>query len=114
MNRRIRKKLHRGEFNTLGFEVRATFDPPLVDVDRFFDEWIAFVEDNGLAVGGGMNSRQLGQFVTRIRRGRRIGANRYRWIDQNATEADRELVQEWLLDHGAKTTVAAPLKGPWS
>lgn len=37
MNRRIRKKRRVGEFNWEGFEVEATFDPPLQDVDKFLD-----------------------------------------------------------------------------
>lgn len=116
MNRRIRKKLHRGEFNTLGFEVRATFEPPLQDdaFNAFLDEFIAFVEAHNLACGGGVGHVSLVMFITRIKRGRHIGAHRYHWIDEHCVDADRDLVQDWLLDHGAKTTVASPLQGAWS
>jgi len=114
MNRRIRKKLHRGEFNTLGFEVQATFDPPLQDVDAFLDEFIAFCEANCLCCGGGMDDASFGQFITRIKRGRRIGANRFWWVDVDATEDDRWLIHGWLVGHGASRISVSNLKGAWS
>lgn len=115
MNRRVRKKKHVAEFNTLGFEVTCTFDPALVDVDRFLDDWIAFAEANDLAIGGGMDDKQFGQFVTRVRRGRRIGANRFRWVDRHCTESDRSLVSEWLARHdNIKDITTSALRGAWS
>jgi uncharacterized protein YggL (DUF469 family) len=111
MNRRLRKKLHRGEFNTLGFEVRITFEPPLQDIDAFCDEFIVFMEENGLQYGGACGYYYDG-FVTRVRRAHRIGAGLFRWIDISCTEADRKLVWDWIIDHRG-TPGIGPLKGAW-
>ena len=64
MNRRIRKKRRVGEFNWKGFEVEATFDPPLEDVDKFLDDYLVFCDAHNLLTGGGMKDTSFGQFVT--------------------------------------------------
>ncbi len=115
MNKRIRKKRHVGEFNTKGFEVTCTFDPPLPDVDRVLDDYIAFCEANSLATGGGMSDKSFGQFITRVGRPRHIGGGRYRYPDVDATEADRALVWDYV---SKLPTVQGPavseLRGAWS
>ena len=56
MKKRLRKKLHKGEFQELGFNL--TFDYAKADneelFDKFFDSFIAeAIEGNGLECGGG-------------------------------------------------------------
>jgi uncharacterized protein YggL (DUF469 family) len=98
MNRRIRKKKMMGEFDWKGFLVRCTFEPPLQDqeANAFFDDYIAFCEQHGLMTGGGMTGATLGQFVTKSRRGRRIGRTSWRHAMMHCTDADRALVREYL------------------
>ncbi len=81
-NRRLRKKLHLGEFQQLGFEVSITLQPNLeIDaLDRFLDEFILdAIEKNQLAFGGGTD----GGFITTWKRG-------------SASEAHRATVENWL------------------
>jgi uncharacterized protein YggL (DUF469 family) len=55
--RRLRKKLHVGEFQELGFEVRFSWQSDAEhDFDEKLDEWIDFVESQGWAFGGGEES----------------------------------------------------------
>jgi len=115
VNRRIRKKRHVGEFDYLGFEVVCRFDPPLIDVDSFLDSFIAFAEANGYAIGGGIDQSQMGQFVTRVRRVRRIGANRFRWAEHSCTPADGDAVYDWLRARlpTSSTIGISELRGAW-
>ncbi len=113
MNRRLRKKLHRGEFNQLGFGIRCVFDPPLRE-DTLWDTLIPFVESHDLAVGGGMGATSLDLHVTRVRRVRRIGADRYRWAAADCTETDRGLLRDHLAALGAKSLEIDTLSGAWS
>ncbi len=81
-SRRLRKKLHLGEFQQLGFEVSITLKPNLEidDLDRFLDEFILHaIEKNDLAFGGGTDSG----FITTWKRG-------------SASEAHRTIVENWL------------------
>lgn len=60
MRRRLRKKLHLGEFQALGFEVGGTLVDQLDDVqaDRLLEDWMVFVESRGLVCGGGFQTRE--------------------------------------------------------
>lgn len=53
-NRRLRKKLHLGEFQELGFTLFLTFHTPLDETayDPFWDAIIERIEALGLCVGG--------------------------------------------------------------
>lgn len=115
MNRRIRKKRRIGEFNYKGFKVTCTFDPPLADVDRVLDEYIAFCEAHNLGTGGGMSDKTFEQFVTEIGRPRRLGGGRYWYPDVHATEADRALVWDYLSKlPGVQYLAVSGLIGAWS
>jgi len=85
MRKRLRKKLHKGEFQEMGFEIRFRISKDVDEaafnalIDAFIEQAI---EENGLMFGGGGHRKWEG-FVTLERRG-------------SATEEHRQLVQQWL------------------
>src|SRR5690242_21482497 len=84
MKKRLRKKKHVGEFQEFGFHVDASLRS---NIDRealcaFSDRFIAHIEANNLAFGGGIGP-MVGGFVTRFDRG-------------SATEDDRTCVATFL------------------
>ena len=86
MKKRLRKKLHLGEFQEFGFEVTYRFIPNLSDnqLDQFIDDFIAeAIENNGLCCGGGGDKNEWRVFVSLDRRG-------------SATENHRDRVSSWL------------------
>lgn len=99
-SRRLRKKLHLGEFQQLGFEVSITLKPNLGidDLDHFLDEFILdAIEKNGLAFGGGTDCG----FITTWKRG-------------SASEAHRTIVENWLSQRQEVVAVAlGPLVDAW-
>jgi len=57
-SRRLRKKLHIGEFRVLGFDYELTWrEAPSIDMqERFVDQLLAdLIEPRGLSLGGGVN-----------------------------------------------------------
>lgn len=99
-NRRLRKKLHLGEFQQLGFEVSITLKPDLgIDaLDRLLDEFILdAIEKNELAFGGGTD----GGFITTWKRG-------------SASEAHRAAVESWLSQRPEVVSITlGPLVDAW-
>jgi len=83
MKKRLRKKLHKGEFRQLGFCLE--FDYSVTDeisFDTFLDSFIDdCIEGNGLECGGG-GFEHLSFFVTRYK--------------GSASEEQRNAVKEWL------------------
>ena len=55
MKKRLRKKLHKGEFQELGFEVDYDYIGDLEGepFDQFWGDWIRMIESLGLECGGG-------------------------------------------------------------
>ncbi|MFQ1650051.1 YggL family protein [Aeromonas veronii] len=106
-SRRLRKKLHVGEFQECGFELGFNFDPQQTDVDQALDRWIEFVEAQGWCFGGGgdMTSHVIAGYLCQFAR-------------STLTDADREQAacwlasQPWVISHQI-----APLSdvwyGPW-
>lgn len=89
MKKRLRKKLRKGEFRELGFELRLGIDASLDDAAQLkvFDDFlIEAIEAHDLAFGGGGLDGNWDGFVTRSRRG-------------SATIEDQEHVRKWLEDH---------------
>ncbi|MDZ7288872.1 MAG: YggL family protein [candidate division KSB1 bacterium] len=86
MRKRLRKKLHLGEFQEMGFEVRFRMSSSLDEssfnklIDAFIEQAI---EAKRLMFGGGGNESVWSGFVTLDRRG-------------SATEQHRQFVQHWL------------------
>lgn len=86
MRKRLRKKLHKGEFQEMGFEVQFRMTSVFTETD--FDSFIDFfieeaIEANGLAFGGGGTYDNWRGFVTLDGRG-------------SATDEHREKVREWF------------------
>jgi hypothetical protein len=104
MKKRLRKKLHKGEFQELGFEVRFRTTDSISDndfdslVDAFIDQAI---EGNGLMCGGGGKKPEWSVFVTLDRRG-------------SAMEGHRQAVQKWLTARSeVKEVEVGPLVDAW-
>jgi uncharacterized protein len=86
-SKRIRKKLHLGEFQELGFKLSFHFSPDLPTDERnqLIENFIhEAIEANGLQFGGGGSQNSWDGFVT-------LDAKR-----GSATELHREKVGEWL------------------
>lgn len=103
MKKRLRKKVRKGEFQELGFEVRFILDPNLSEqeidsvIDSFLDEAI---ESQGLGFGGGGHYDWDG-FVCFMGRG-------------SATEANRAHIERWLSAHREVTSYeVGPLIDAW-
>lgn len=71
MKKRLRKKLHRGEFQELGFAVTWQFIDPLdaEELDTLFHALLALVEGRGLTFGGGGDLKQGSGFLCKKGRG---------------------------------------------
>lgn len=85
MKKRLRKKLHRGEFQEFGFCVSFDLVPGLTVQERnhVLDEFIDMIEQHGLEFGGGGARDTWEGFVALDSRG-------------TATETHRAAVREWL------------------
>ncbi len=85
MKKRLRKKLHKGEFKEMGFKIEFEYDPNLTkeDLDKL---WLRFIEDaiegNNLCVGGGGNYSQS-YFVCRYK--------------SSANQQDKDKLNKWFL-----------------
>ena len=69
MKKRLRKKLHRGEFRELGFSFDAKFkaDTEMQVVEAWLQELASLLNSHSLEMGGGWNSNVCGGFITRER-----------------------------------------------
>lgn len=103
-NRRLRKKLRVGEFQELGFEVRARVVASLTEderstlLDRFVEECIEPID---LGFGGGLNDDLDGFVVSMKRRA-------------SATDEQREKVRAWLSARSELSAIEiGPLTDAW-
>ncbi len=63
-SRRLRKKLMVDEFATFGFEVKCDFDHQVCEEhEQFFDDFIDFIESEGLLFFGGISVNYVEGFV---------------------------------------------------
>lgn len=116
MNRRIRKKLHLGEFNHKGFEITCKFDPHFVDDKHaeFLDSYISFIESINLGTGGGANANDMGQFVTKHIPCRRKSNGKIHYKHESCTDEDREKVKTWFESKSfINDVVVGSLVGAW-
>ena len=84
-SRRLRKKLHLGEFTEYGFNVNFELNKPVTDeeIEAFLDLFLDdAIEKNGLIYGGGFGVTFDG-FVILEKNG-------------SATEEHRQLIKSWL------------------
>jgi uncharacterized protein YggL (DUF469 family) len=99
VRKRLRKKLHVGEFQELGFEVRFLVADNLSNdaFDAVVDAFISqAIEAHGLLCGGGGKNPEWNVFVTREGRG-------------SVTEGHRQVIETWLA---ARPEVQAVQIGP--
>lgn len=102
MRRRLRKKLHVGEFQELGFLVRAELVAELkdADFDAFLDRLIELVEARRMMLGGG-GTRNFEAFIAYAGRG-------------TTSEADRSALDLFLKTDPAVTRYeVGPLVDAW-
>ena len=87
MKKRLRKKLHKGEFKELGFSFDAKFkaDTDLGVVEAWLQELAILLHDRGLEMGGGWNSDVCGGFITRER--------------GSVTSEEREMMKKCFDEH---------------
>jgi len=104
VRKRLRKKLHVGEFQELGFAVRfrvtdnLSHDAFAAVVDAFISQAI---EAHGLLCGGGGENPAWSVFVTRKERG-------------SVTEEHRQAIERWLAACPEVNTVRiGPLVDAW-
>ena len=102
MKKRLRKKNHVGEFQELGFDLDVSLRTGMDRdaVHAFGDRFIAHIEAQQLAFGGGIGPT-VGGFVTRFGRG-------------SATEDDRASVRSFLAsDPDIVQHVIGELRDAW-
>jgi len=67
MKKRLRKKLHLGEFTEWGFMLDLSFDQTLEEQDKFWYFIISILEDFHLDAGGGGNLKSLSWFISKYK-----------------------------------------------
>lgn len=120
MRKRLRKKLHRGEFTEYGFDVTATLVPhvnaPVNDAGieawyGYHDEYIAkwdefedFLHTRGLCSGGAVGA-YWSLFITKTEGPR----------PRTVTPLDLHAVVDWLYTHGAIVLSydVGPMRDAW-
>ncbi len=66
MKKRLRKKLHKGEFQEFGFEILIHFQQTITFEKKeiFFDDFIELIEELNLLFGGGGSKLKMEGFIT--------------------------------------------------
>lgn len=98
MKKRLRKKLRLREFQEMGFHTDFSLNVTSADAEyAFWDKLIAFVEKQGLEIGGSISSF----YATRAGRG-------------TSSDADREALLKWLQEQPEVSSVKVwPLDDAW-
>ncbi|ALP40167.1 50S ribosome-binding protein YggL [Aeromonas schubertii] len=102
-SRRLRKKLHLGEFQKFGFPLTFTFDPQQTDFDEALDNWLAFAESQawGFYGGGAIADHIINGYLCQFDGG-------------TLTEQDRAASEKWLAAQPWVTShQVAPLTDAW-
>lgn len=86
LKRRLRKKLHLGEFQEFEFEVSVDFKKGIGEIqfDKFWHEFVGEIEKHGLVCGGGGDYNSWQVVVTS---GRKFAS---------PTSSDKERIKIWL------------------
>lgn len=86
-SRRLRKKLYVEEFKVLGFSFACQLNlTQETDCDQLIDNFLAFIEERGLVMGGGADLKSFDGFI--------VPERRY----DSASEEDRLAVEQWLTE----------------
>ena len=106
-SRRLRKKLHVGEFQEFGCNVTFCFDARHIDLESALDHWLAFVESHNWAFGGGgsLQGDEVRGYLVAATQGSLIEADRQRINDWLQT-------QPWVLT-GQSGPLTDAWHGPW-
>lgn len=103
MKKRLRKKLHQGEFKELGFSFEAKFkvDADLKQVEEWLQELAVVLHTHKLEMGGGWNSDVCGGFITRER--------------GSVIPEEREVIKNWMEKNGMhiQELTVGELKDAW-
>ena len=103
MKKRLRKKLHRGEFRELGFSFDAKFkaDTEMQVVEAWLQELASLLNSHSLEMGGGWNANVGGGFITRER--------------GSVTPEEQDIVRKWFDEHGQnlESVTVGELKDAW-
>lgn len=104
MKKRLRKKLHKGEFQEMGFELEFDYTGDFKADDealyQFFDRYDEFLDSLGIECGGGIGDH-FSVFVCHIGRG-------------TVTEVQRQAVIDWLGNQPEVANInAGPLRDAW-
>lgn len=116
MKRRLRKKLHHGEFDYKCFEVECEFSAPmeLAAIEKLFDEFVEFAERGDLGIGGGFGPEKMCCYVTKSVPCHRKSDGKTHYKGSHCTDGDRAKVEEWIRSKlpVGKLTIG-PLEGGW-
>ena len=98
-SRRLRKKLYVDEFKVLGFAFFCHLHlKQEADCDQIIDDFLSFIEERGLVMGGGADLTSFDGFI--------VPERRY----DSASEEDRLAVEQWLTEHsGCSDVEVGPL-----
>ena len=102
-SRRLRKKLHVGEFQEFGFQLMFSLKPDLVSFEEALDRWLEFIESQGWGFGGGgtPSAHEISGYLCQFATG-------------SLTEADREQAACWLASQPwVATHQIEPLSDAW-
>ena len=104
MKKRLRKKLHLGEFQVLGFEVTGALAESVEDagLDGLLDDLIDFVESRDLVCGSALSprDRSINMFVERSPR--------------SCTNEDRDALGAWFRRRPEVASIdVRPLSDTW-
>lgn len=104
MKKRLRKKLHKGEFKELGFNVDFHYKVSGEDeVDRLIDEFLAVAEGNRCCVGGwyAQEGNKASFFVVSLER-------------RSVLPEERQAIVKWLEDNPEIDNITAgELRDAW-
>lgn len=87
MKKRLRKKLRKGEFKEIGFEIKCFLNEGLQesDFDKFIDDFLTMIEERGLVFGGGGSVKDSWEGIV-------AKEKKYTCTDSS----DKEFISDWL------------------
>lgn len=117
MNKRLRKKKHVGEFDTLGFEIEVTWIRPLTPdlIEWILDDLIEWAEARHMGCGGVIGPHSMGHFFCKHKPPRRLPNGKERCVGVSCTEADRQALMDWVRrwEYHVGSFTVGPLVSSW-